>query len=180
MGERGRDEAAARTTGRRKVLVEKVERREVPTEVWKPAVPPFPAHYGPDPNGRHDAYADLIGSCGHLLKTFHLGPTWPDPNAALGDDCIPDHLQAKVGRRMTCPHPDCEIERKPPREERDTDCTWSGGTSDDVNEWRRCRVTAKWDTDHGPLCTRHRDRLLREGYLNGPGTPIEPGTTRNR
>lgn len=156
MAARGREASLATTTGRRKVVAERIEytfpERENVTALPGATLPAY-----------RTAEARLIGSCGHTLRWLAAVPV------VDGEPCPSYYLTGKVGRRMTCPHDDCKIAPKPVREEREDDCTWLVGT--EGNE-RRCRTRAKWDTDHGALCTRHRDHLLREGYLDEPGTEI--------
>lgn len=101
MAARGREAARDTTTGRRKVIAERIE--------WEPAGQentmldrlPYPP--------RNRATARLIGSCGHTLRWLASVPL-TDTGPAL-----PHYLTSKVGRRMTCQHDDCRI---PPKETR--------------------------------------------------------------
>lgn len=151
MAERGREEARERTAGRRKVKAVRLDSREEPRMVYLPAVPPFPAHWGPDPSGATVTVVSLIGECGHVLAMRR------GPHAGL--------LKHKLDRRMTCPHDDCRI---PPHVYSDADCEYVTG----VEVERRCTTRAKWDTEMGRVCTRHRNHYAREGYIDSPGTPI--------
>lgn len=81
---RGREESAAVTRGRRKVIAERIDRGE-------PGPNP---DYGP---------AYLIGACGHTLRWLA---------ATRLDSAAPHYLTGKLGRRMTCPHDDCRIPPK--------------------------------------------------------------------
>ncbi len=146
--------------GHRKVIADRVVHDDpVPVEVYNRET----RTWSPHPTQVRRA-ARLVGTCGHTLwwlwQTRYPGGDWPADTY---------YLTTKVGRRMACQHVDCEIHPKAPREERETDCTWLVGVDDSE---RRCRTTAKWDTDHGRLCTRHRDYLLRNGYLDGPGASL--------
>lgn len=87
---RGSMESAARTTGRRKRVAERIEYGEVT---------------GPQSYRTCPAY--LIGSCGHTLRWLAAVPVRdgePQPGRYLTD---------KIGRRVTCDHADCRI---PPKE----------------------------------------------------------------
>jgi len=93
MAARGREEARARTAGRRKPVVARLDYSKTPD---------------PDmPSGRFDLIdVVLIGKCGHVLerkrwRTF-AGPE--DPK-----DWKLTAMRRKVGRRMTCQHDDCRI-----------------------------------------------------------------------
>ena len=157
MAARGREESLAKTTGQRKVIAERIEYdqpdRSNVTTLPGAALPP-----------RHTVVGRLLGTCGHTLRWLAAVPV------VDGEPRPPRYLTDKLGRRMTCTHVDCKIPAKPVREPRESDCTWQVGSTAE-NE-RRCRVTATWETSHGKVCTRHRDHLLREGYLDEPGTPI--------
>lgn len=162
MAARGREESAAKTRGQRKVTAERIEYRGR-DDGNVTALPGAVV-----PRGNY-VEARLIGSCGHTLRWLAAVPVIrgePRPGA---------YLTAKVGRKMTCPHVECKIPAKPAREPRADDCTWHvlDGTDENLEPIeRRCRTRATWETDHGALCTRHRDHLLAEGYLDGPGTRI--------
>ena len=83
---RGSMESAARTTGRRKRIAERIEYGEVT---------------GPESYQTCPAY--LIGSCGHTLAWLARVPIRdgePQPSRYLTD---------KIGRRVTCEHNDCRI-----------------------------------------------------------------------
>jgi hypothetical protein len=171
MAARGREEARARTKGRRKVLVELVEEK---VEIYMPGTGRFPSFWGP-PRPGEDIPAEpgmtrldiiLVGACGHVVGGgTHYPGTWQVR-----------HLRESVGKRITCQHEDCKIPPRPEREERADDCTWSvyvGKDDHDEDVERRCRTRATWHTEMGDLCTRHRDHLLTNGYLDEPGTEIE-------
>lgn len=156
MAERGREESLAVTKGRRKRTGERIEyvERDRGNVTAFPGVDIPPSPYV---EGR------LIGSCGHVLRRVAAVPVV---------DGVPRpgfYLTTGLGRKVTCQHDDCMFEPKPVREERDTDCTWVVGLGDSE---RRCRTTAKWATELGPVCTQHRNHLRREGYLDSPGEAI--------
>lgn len=163
MAARGREESLARTKGRRKVTAERIEYDEPDTSNV------VALHSGEVLRSYTTVQGRLIGSCGHTLRWLAAVPVYD------GETRPSYYLTSKLGRKMTCPHNDCLIPEKPAREPRETDCTWmvDDGT-DDQGEMaeRRCRVTAKWATDHGRLCTRHRNYLRTNGYLDDDGTPI--------
>jgi hypothetical protein len=94
MAERGREEARARTAGRRKPVVIRLDYSETP----EPDMPP----------GCYIVKAALIGKCGHVLDRKqwqrYVDPRYPAPvNWKL------DAMRRKVGHRMTCQHDDCRI-----------------------------------------------------------------------
>lgn len=148
MAARGREASAATTTGRRKVTAERIEYGEsnvVGLDGNPPAWATVPGY--------------LIGSCGHRLRWLaavpvHNGEPQPRP-----------YLTEKLGRKMTCPHDDCKIPPKPPREPRDDDCTWHTSKDDEDGRPVRCTVRAQWRTHEGDVCTRHRTYLIEWGYL---------------
>lgn len=162
MAARGREASLATTSGRRKVIAERIEFGD-PDHSNVTALPGVALpRYRTRP-------AYLIGSCGHTLRWLA---------AVSVDGPTPGYLTSKVGRRMTCQHKDCEIAPKPEREPREDDCTWkvdAGLGADGQASERRCRTRAKWATDHGAVCTRHRDYLRAHGYLDEPGTEIPRG-----
>jgi hypothetical protein len=127
---------------RRKVIAERIEYGET---IYP--VPPDP------PVLTRPAY--LIGSCGHQLDSVAAVPIREEPRFANS-----------LGGRMTCWHDDCKIPAKPPREPQETDCAWVIRTVDG-NE-RRCLTEAKWNTEIGPLCTRHRNALLKDPQPQQP------------
>jgi hypothetical protein len=164
MALRGQIESAAKTTGRRKVVAERIEYDPAASNV---------AQFPGTPMARTSwVLARLVGACGHTLRSQRL---------AVPEDGAPPqpryYLTGKVGRRMTCMHDDCKIPPKPVREPRADDCTFIIGTDPDPKVGRRCRTRAKWDTGMGALCTRHRDYLLDGGYLDDEGTEIQRPTT---
>lgn len=165
MAARGREEALARTKGRRKVIAERIEY----TEPDRSNVTPFPGSVLPP---YRTVEARLIGSCGHTLRWLAAVPLRD------GKPIRQRYLDDQVGRRMTCPHDDCKIAPKPVREPRETDCTFIIGTDPDPTVGRRCRTTAKWDTEMGLLCTRHRTYLADRGYLPGAVTEIKRPSTK--
>jgi hypothetical protein len=158
MAARGREESARTTTGRRKQTAERIEYE------WPDRSNVIALGGSGRPLPVASVVGRLVGSCGHTLRWLAAVPV------VDGEPRPSYYLTVKLGRKMTCQHNDCRIVAKPPRAPRDTDCTWTVGTTDE-NE-HRCRVTAKWDTSHGRICTRHRDHLLREGYLDDAGTPL--------
>jgi len=135
---------------RRKVTAERIEYGETNLPV-PPDGPPYP------PWLSRPEY--LIGSCGHRL----------DEVAAVPLDAEP-HFARYLGNRMTCWHDDCKVPAKPARKPLETDCTWVVRSADG-NE-RRCLTEARWDTEAGALCTKHRNTLFRKGYLASSGTEI--------
>jgi hypothetical protein len=158
MGERGREEALARTKGRRKVVADRVEYDE-PDRTNVRVLPGSP----PPPCG--PVAARLVGSCGHTLR-------WAMVPVVDGEPRPPVYLTWGLGRRVTCMHEGCRIPPAPVREPREGDCVFIIGTDPDPRVGRRCRTHGRWVTDMGVLCTRHRDYLLRGGYLDEPGTPV--------
>lgn len=149
MSADGRAESRARTAGRRKVTAERIEygvSNVVGIDGEPPAWTTVPGY--------------LIGSCGHRLRwlaavSVHNGE--PRPSR---------YLTEKLGRKVTCPHDDCRI---PEHVYTDADCEYVMGSEVE----RRCTTRARWDTNMGKVCTRHRNHYEREGYLDGPGEPIK-------
>jgi hypothetical protein len=153
MAARGREEARERTAGRRKVKAVRLDTHEEPRIVRKAAVPPFPEHWGPDPSGATCTVVSLTGECGHVLARAEDGT----PAAR--------RLLARVGHRVTCPHDGCRI---PEHVYTDADCEYITG----IEVERRCTTRARWDTEMGKVCTRHRNHYAREGYIDSPGIPV--------
>lgn len=158
MAARGREAALATNKGHRKVIAARVEYDEEPSNVVDLGtraivLPPY-----------RTVAARLVGECGHTLRWLASVPVHD------GAPMKRDYLDGQVGKRMTCPH--CIIPPKPPREPREDDCTWITSKNDEDGNPIRCKTRAKWDTEEGAVCTRHRDYLLREGYLTEPGTEI--------
>jgi len=96
MADRGREEARARTTGRRKPIVARLEYTDTPDPDMAP--------------GWYIVEAALIGKCGHVLRRYR-GQRYDDPRyPGLNPlDWKLDAMRRKVGRRMTCQHDDCRI-----------------------------------------------------------------------
>jgi hypothetical protein len=138
---------------RSKVIAERIEYGETNLPV-PPGGPPYP------PALTRPGY--LVGSCGHQLDSVAAVPLDEEP-----------HLARYLGNRMTCWHDDCKIPAKPPREPQETDCTWVVRSADG-NE-RRCLTEARWNTEAGALCTKHRNALSRKGYLASVSTEIGDG-----
>lgn len=88
MAAQGREESAAKTTGRRKRLAERIEWAEPVTH----------------PSGYVTREARLVGECGHTLRWLAAATGTPDNP--------PHYLASKLGRRMTCEHDDCRIPAK--------------------------------------------------------------------
>jgi hypothetical protein len=142
MAERGREEAHARTAGRRKrTAVAAGDEIVVPPPSNVTALPGVTL-----PGPPAVTYVVLIGTCGHVLQRVHSAA----PAAR--------YLRMKVGRRVTCMHDDCRI---PPHAESDADCEYVTGAEVE----RRCQARWRWDTPMGKVCTRHRNHYVREGYL---------------
>jgi len=97
MADRGREEARARTAGRRKPVVIRLDYEKIPA----PDILP----------GCYIIEAALIGKCGHVLERkrwqWYVDPRYPAPqNWKL------EAMRRKVGRRMTCQHDDCRIAKE--------------------------------------------------------------------
>lgn len=94
MAARGREEARARTAGRRKRIVVRLDYSETPE-------PDMPATF-------YIIEVTLVGECGHVLKRErwprHTDPRYPSPA-----DWKLEAMRRRVGRRMTCQHDDCRI-----------------------------------------------------------------------
>ena len=149
MAERGREEARARTAGRRKVTAERIEYDEPDRSNVTPlpgvALPPYRAVVG-----------RLVGSCGHTLR-WHAAVSVVD-----GEPSPTYYLREKVGRKMTCPHDDCRI---PEHVYTDADCTYVMGAEVE----RQCTTAWKHDTEMGKVCRRHFNHYVREGYIDQEG-----------
>lgn len=156
MSARGREESRARTVGRRKSRGVRIEYDEPDrsnvTPLPRSVLPPYRSVRG-----------RLIGECGHTLRWLAAVPVGAD-----GEPRPPRYLTEKIGRLVTCDHADCRIPEHVPSE---ADCEYIVG----VEVERRCTTRARWDTEMGKVCTKHRNHYLREGYIDGPGDAIPKG-----
>jgi hypothetical protein len=152
MAARGRAEAHERTAGRRKVRAERIETAEVPPVETNIRPLPGVKLLPPARRWRHA----LIGECGHVLDGPFVSYAEEPPGRW--------HRAVERRQRMTCFDAACKVERKPevPDAER---CEYVEG----VDFERRCPTRARYETDMGRVCRKHRNWYLREGYIDETG-----------